>query len=654
MRDFFREMSKNLKAFREADWNEFWIPVFAMLFAGGLFFYGTDRSPGGLHWENYDYVFFPGLAAHGATGRPLAEFWRTSGYAGLGLHAWFVATVTTLFGWGWGTACVVKIASLLGVMVVGLTYGVARVCGGRWAGFLAAMFLVSCPAFLTHMRAGNIQTMLNMTFMIATIFFFVLAHEKRRRTWLLAAMGSLAGSYYGAYVALPMLLSALVGCFMLSWGVCRSDLLRPRDYLTAFVVFLLALLLISVAVSLGYFHAEPTMLIRAVEDEGKGIGAALRLLLGPNRSSRVISLASSGISPSDNLLSMAKDLLVGSPQALKFFPPPGGSVADRPLDHLGATLPGIPGLRLFVAALMVVGLYRLSIARRVSSFLMVMILVCGVLILGWILPYQGRRFVVIFPVIAVAAAWGWLGLEVWLEQNIRPLLLRWCRALVLGLLILSAADILCGRLEEHVRTLQFSCYRPTGEWIRTHLDPSRDRLVLLDKSVFFPAAIYAETDFRPYKMMVLSEFYFPCRMEDEASLGRQAWVAPADFNDPPLPRFTCYSNNFFDIDKIPSGEARGVWNHWRQDVFRSFQNILREEMKAGRRLFLIVSHASWRRIESGDPRLTKFLMKECVENRITWKPAALFAGYPTGEVDLVIYEIVGVDPPIESPDKKVL
>ncbi|MBI5394831.1 MAG: hypothetical protein HZA91_05985, partial [Verrucomicrobia bacterium] len=311
---------------------------------------------------------------------------------------------------------------------------------------------------------------------------------------------------------------------------------------------------------------------------------------------------------------------------------PATPAAVWPFDHLGAMLPGSPALYLPVTLLLLAGAFQTLRSRRLGFMVVGIVWATIFAIAGVAGSYQGRRLLSALPFICVTAAFGFA----WIEGLIRRRGDRIAGALTLLLVGGLAAHALWAldvRFPRYLKTLQFSVYKDVGAYARQHLDPKQDVIVLLDKSVMFPTAFYPETGFLPYRLIVMSEFYFPTLLAcDTGNLYPQTEEPHAPVRKH-VPHLFRYCNMPFPA--TPFDVAPEIKNA----AWRSFASLLEREVRAGRHLYLLASLPEEQAIETGALQLNSFLLRELANRSVRLETLATFGPETTGNRHAIICRI---------------
>lgn len=596
-------------------------------------FWRREQFPGGLHWENYFYTFFSGYVTAGCA--TAHDLWQAVGNS-FGFTV-LLNVVQTWMHWMFGVDSdglgTITTCGILAVWTAAFVYILARICMGRLTGVAAVILLLGSPCFITHTLCGNYIAILNMAAAIPCVALFVLAHRFKSLFYLLAAAYCLSWSYLAAYVSFPTLMIALSATFLAAAVFCRQSLLKLRWYLLAVAVFGVSVLINSAWVSVYYCHQEPLFAIKTIEARAQGVLWLIRDWLS-HGSSTVQPTAPAKLQIDQvlfNASNMVLEFFVRSSPSYKTFAP-AIPAAVWPFDHLGSTLPGTPGMYLPTTILLIIGVIGMVSTRRFDAIAIALIWLALLLLVTVALSYHSRRLIIVVPFMALTAAFGlsWLA-ERFFEDS--PCTKRTIIALIPSLVLAYAAYDMNVCFRQYSRSLQFDSYRGVGQYIMRHLNPKNDVIVLLDKSVMFPVALYAETHFRPYRFAVMSEFYFP------------VLLASDDGNLPPLAQETySYDLRYFPYlfrycnMKFPSGPF-DLAAPARQPAWEQFHTLLRSESQKGHQLYLLASLAEEQSLEAGSQYLYQFLLTELERRNVGMYQVASFGQQPSGRPHAMLLKL---------------
>ncbi|MFA5191323.1 MAG: hypothetical protein WC740_11380 [Verrucomicrobiia bacterium] len=597
--------------------------LLALIVAVGAFvflFLLQDGLTGGLHWENYDHAFFAGFVDSGRA--PAQDVWKAMNQYPASMAAG--CAVVSALNLGWGASGIVFLNCLLAVWTVTFTYILARSCFGRAAGIAAAVLLLGCPVFITHALCGNYVATINEAAAVPCVLLFVLAHKIRSPLCLLGTAYLLSWSYLLAYVSFPVLMIAFVFALLAAIVLERQILLGVRWYLAAIAALAVSVFINDALLSVCYCGQDPLFVIRGIESQSTGVLGPIRQLFGK-------SSVAGQTDSLNNVVNMVVETFVAASPAYKTFVP-SIPAATWPLDHLGANLPGTPALYLPTTILLVAGLIRMFVVRRFDLMAIGLVWLVLLLIISLVLSFQTRRLVIATPFIATTASFGLSWLILQLPKN-------WPRAkqsltvlLPIAVLAYAAHDI-GTRFSQHLRTLQYSCNAEVGRFISKNLDATKDVLVLLDKSVMFPSALYCETGFRPYRFTVMSEFYFPVLLASDdgnlTPLTKETYECHLRY----LPYFLRYCNM-----KFPSGPF-DLAPPARQPAWEQFLALLRSESQKGHQLYLLASLAEENSLEAGSQYLYQFLLAELERRNVGMYQVASFGQQPSGRPHAMLLKL---------------
>lgn len=632
-----------------------------LVIASMMLLRGVASFPGGLHWENYDFAFMAALSARhpGFTGT--AEVWDTlqEHFGWAGLQCALSRLGLLLHHSGWGTLGIVKTTASFAVAVTLATYLCARSFLDRRTALLSAFFLLVCPAFLFHARAGNFQPILNALFPLLAIALFIRGAVRHKPVLLMLSAYPFSLMYLAGYVAFPMVLFA-VALSLAAHLLIHRRMLSSTPQIALWVLLIIAFVLLNGAVlSVLYCQQDPFYLIRSIEAKDMGILKFLRPMFGGRASQSEIHLVWNGTNQLNNAAWFAREFFWQAGPTFKEYVPPGRSAALLPFDHLGSTLPGTPGIYPPVVFLSIVGVCVAGFRKRLPLFLLSLLTLITIASVTLITSYHGRRLVFLLPYACILAASGYVFLE-----NILPAQRRVLRDVTLGALLAClfhwAIRDLHGQLPKHLQTLQFNAYREAGQWLKANLNPQRDLLVLLDKSVMFPSAVYCETDLQPWRILVVSEIYYPllgyqppspqqCLLlaAPKARGGKSRGVPvpgllvslptdPYELNPWQIEAYFRYCNvSFGNILFDYPEEARAA-------VFDRFRTALVRQMLLGRTPYLLCSLADDSRVESGSARLTQFLLSELIRRGVSLQFVAALGTYRAGQPAIAVCRILNV------------
>lgn len=616
--------SKTATAFVWKD--EVLVVGFLAMLAAVMLFWDISDVPGGLHWEHYDFSFIAGLIGSGLVSAN--ELWRElEGHSGMVFHCVLASLARSLLGIGWHTQGIALLTGLLAFGTVLMTYGMARVCLSRGLSFVACMLLLSSPGFLTHARSGNLAPLLNTLTAVAFLACFLAAHRTQSR-WLLAGSAyMLSWCYFGGYVSFPVVAIVLLGmlCAGLFW--LRGSLLGGRLYAFWILVFAASVLANGVLLSVFYCHQDPLFAIRGVEKFQVGILKMLGVAGGESVAYRL-----SGIETvANNCMTFLRECFWAASPGYKSFVP-DVPAAVLPVDILGGTLPGTPALYWPVAVLMLVGLIRTMRARRLDLLAVSLVWLTVFGLVALCLSYHGRRVVLAMPFICVTAAWGFGGL-----QKLSGRMGKYASGAVgvllcVGLLAKAFWDVDV-RFASYLKTLQFDVYREAGTWLRQHFEPQRDILVLTDKSTMFPTALFTETDFRPCRVAIMSEYYFPVLLaSDRGNLA------------PPVDEFyNCTLRHIRHIYRycnlaMPTKPFDLPYAH-KDAAWSAFSGLFHRAMRPGDRVYLLATLAGDQRIEAGSFQLQAFLLRELFQRGVRLEPVVSFRTNAAGNPHGIIFKM---------------
>jgi hypothetical protein len=259
-----------------------------------------------------------------------------------------------------------------------------------------------------------------------------------------------------------------------------------------------------------------------------------------------------------------------------------------------------------------------------------------------VLSYHGRRVVLAMPFISVTAAWGFGGLQK-LNGRMGKYASGIVGVLLCGGLLAKAFWDVDVRFAAYSKTIQFDVYREVGTWLRQHFEPQRDILVLTDKSTMFPTALYAETDFRPCRLAIMSEYYFPVLLaSDKGNLS-----PPADeFYDCAMGhirRIYRYCNLAMPTQPfdLPQAQKNAAWS--------AFSGLFHRAMRPGDRVYLLATLAGERCIEAGSFQLQCFLLRELVQRGVRLEPVVSFRSDAAGNPHGILFKMTTGDGTSFSP-----
>jgi hypothetical protein len=179
----------------------------------------------GLVWNRVPPVFFDSLAYHFAQpnlwlieGRIAPEAWS--------LHSWFPPGMSALYGLGLaagGNAAANDANLLLGLLLLGMTYDVARRLWTVPAGLLALGWLLGLP-LLIHALAIPAADLAHGTFGFGALacWVVVLGRGGERAEWLRRAAYLCAGALLTKYLGVLIPLGLIVVLLLLRVGAARS------------------------------------------------------------------------------------------------------------------------------------------------------------------------------------------------------------------------------------------------------------------------------------------------------------------------------------------------------------------------------------------------------------------------------------------------
>lgn len=607
--------------------------VAVLAVSAAVLFWQAGAWPGGLHWEFYDQSYHAGLVSSGRLGGAEAEFWKIAipFYGNIALHCFICKAACALFGTGWDAAGILRMTAVVSAPIVLLAYLMTRVLADRRTALLAALFLLCCPAFLFHARAGTQLYNAQSLFAAGAVGFFLLAHKRRRTGWLVASGWCLSLVYASAYGGFALSLAAFAAMLAGAWFLERPFLLGWRAYAVWAASTVFFIFVSTAALSVFYYgQRDPLFVFKAAEEVGLGFFYMFRPLLGLPAAFSPTRIPADGVSQWNNTLNLLEDFFWGAIPTHKLYEPERWA-AVLPFDHLGSTLPGTPGVYPAVAALLLVGLAVAAARRRSGWVLVVSMWLVPFAVMAFVMSYHNRRFILALPYLAATAALGYRWIEErWLAA--KPVLRNVVLGVFAGALVLWAGDDYFRRFREHQATLQFNASREAGRWIARNLDPQKDVLVLLDKSVLWPMAIYVETGFKPYQLLVMSEFYFPILFDHKAPL-RPDQQEPYDYGVRHYPRTVRYVNMKFppqDFDLPPQ---------MKDPALQQFLGALRRELGRGRNLYVFSSPAEDFRRESGALSLDNLLMRELMRGGVPLQPAAQFGATASLKPAVVVYRV---------------
>jgi 4-amino-4-deoxy-L-arabinose transferase-like glycosyltransferase len=613
-----------------------WILVCALLFfATILIFWDLDEFPGGLHYENYDFGFFAAVREHGIL--TASDLWDRL-YHDFAPYAFYSVTCSLLdavFATGYDTLGVLKITGILGVGMVATTYALGRVTGGVKLGLLAVIFLIGSPMFLHQTRAGALSYVLHGMLTPLPVIFFILAHQSRKKIHMIFSGYALSLCYLASYVSFPFLILSFGILLVLARWLHPDQLLGCRAYSDWGISFIIFTIIQGAIISVFYCRQGPFYLICDIEMHGaSGLFAPFRQYFGLTQFS-MPTLEFGSQAQQTNAYNLIHDFFWGASPAAKGDVHSVPTVAF-PIDHLGAALPGTPSIYLPVAVLLFFGSFSILRSRRIGEASVLCLWLVAFAMVGLLLSYHGRRVLTVLPAITVTAGIGYLWIErlVGLQKSPRSALI----ALLLGgaLLVGFRMHQLHGSFREYVSQLKFNSTRKLGEYLKRHVDPEQFTLVISDKGVLMPHVLYCETGFRPYRLVYMSEAYFPSQygpiMHDQGgrptlSFPNQRLYLPSD-----IPSMLRYNNNYFSSghDITPS--------HSRA-AFGYFHRTLELEQKAGRQLLFITSPAEDSRREASAHELNRMLWEELKTRNLVPEALMVFKGASSVEADFVLMDL---------------
>ncbi|OHE81626.1 MAG: hypothetical protein A2107_09390 [Verrucomicrobia bacterium GWF2_62_7] len=343
----------------------------------------------------------------------------------------------------------------------------------------------------------------------------------------------------------------------------------------------------------------------------------------------------------NNCVTFLRECFWAASPAYKSFVP-NVPAAVLPVDMLGATLPGTPALYWPVVVLMVAGLIRALRTRRLDLLAVALVWLTIFGLVALVLSYHGRRVVLAMPFISVTAAWGFGGLQK-LSGRMGKYASGIAGILLCGGLLAKAFWDVDVRFAAYLKTLQFDVYGETGTWLRQHFEPQRDILVLTDKSTMFPTALFTETDFRPCRVAIMSEYYFPVLLaSDRGNLA------------PPIDEFyNCTMRHIRHIYRycnlampakpfdLPHAQKNAAWS--------AFNGLFRRAMRPGDRVYLLATLAGDQCIEAGSFQLQHFLLRELVQRGVRLEPVVSFRADAAGNPHGILFKMTTGDGTAFSP-----
>ncbi|MFZ2642788.1 MAG: hypothetical protein WA117_17465 [Verrucomicrobiia bacterium] len=612
--------SKTATAFVWKD--EVLVVGFLAMLAAVMLFWDIGDVPGGLHWEYYNYSFIAGLIDSGQV--PANELWRElEDHSGMVFHCVLASFARRLLGIGLHTQGIAVLIGLLAFGTVLLTYGLARVCRlSRGLSFIACVLLLSSPGLLTHARSGNMPALLSTLTAVAFLALFLAAHRTQSGWHLAGSAYVFSWCYFGGYVSFPVVVIALLGTLCLGLFWLKGSLLGGRLYAFWILAFVVSVMANGVLLSVFYCHQDPLFAIRGVEQFQVGILKMLGIAGGESSAYRL----SGAEMVANNCATFLRECFWAASPGYKSFVP-DVPAAVLPVDILGGTLPGTPALYWPVAVLMLVGLIRTMRARRLDLLAVSLVWLTIFGLVALVLSYHGRRVVLAMPFISVTAAWGFGGLQK-LSGRMGKYASGAVGVLLCGGLLAKAFWDVDVRFASYLKTLQFDVYREAGTWLRQHFEPQRDILVLTDKSTMFPTALFTETDFRPCRVAIMSEYYFPVLLASD----RGNLAPPAD------EFYTCTMRHIRRIYRycnlaMPTKPFDLPYAH-KDAAWSAFSGLFQRAMRPGDRVYLLATLAGNQCIEAGSFQLQHFLLRELVQRDVRLEPVVSFrtdaAGNPHG------------------------
>ena len=595
-----------------------------------LIFWNLDKVPGGLHWENYTYSFVPGCVAKGCVSA--REMWSLIGQD-MGWTSWYCAIISFLnfvFHTSWGTRGLLEDCGILALVTAGGTYVMARLALNRRLSVVAVVLLLSCPAFHTHLRSGNFQSVLNGAAGVFPVLFFLAAHKFGKPVLIILSSYMLALAYFATYSSFPMLLGSFCVGGLVGALLFPGQMLKFRWYgiwlmATVFFVFLHGILL-----SVFYCHQEPMSIIRWIESSPTGISGTFAGLFGMGGAATGLSRSADWHVKCWNSLSVVLEFFVRSGTACKI----GTTTIPLPIwpiEHLGATVLGVPGVYYPVTMLLGIGVIRAWYSKKMERVFVTLPWIILLFVLAVVLTYNSRRLVFALPFMAVTAAFGYE----WLEDKFSRCG-EWMKPILACVVVVATVGETLrfhAQYARQARTLQFDAYVETGDFLIRAVNPRGSLLVLLDKSTMFPSGFYAETDFRPYRLHVMSEFYFPVLLaSDQGNL------------HPFIDQFyMCHTGCVLQIlrycnIKFPT-QPFDLELTAKERAWQVFFAPVQQELDRGVDVYVLASHAKDDRMEAGSEQLNAFLLREFDRHGVLLNPIAAFGVQPSGNPTLAIYQI---------------
>lgn len=594
-----------------------------------VFIFWDIGQAGGVHWENYECAFYAGLVGSGQV--EARELWRMLGVhnSPMAFPCAVYSLLNALFGIGYAAAGVLKMDAILAVWTVAFTCLLGRLCFGRGTGVTAAVLLASCPLFITHVFSGHYSSFLNVAAAVPCVLLFVWAHRARSPLILLGSAYALSWSYLAAYVSFPILMLAFLATLLLTAIFRRQELLPMRWYAAWAALIVVSILVNGALVSVLYCGQEPLYVVEGMELRSSGVLWPIRKFLGD-----VPAAAPSGLRGDQmaaNVLNMVMEVFVRSSPAYKTFTP-SIPAAVVPFDHMGANLPGSATVLPVVTVLLIAGVVATVVARRFDMTVITLVWVILLAVISVALSFQTRRVVFAAPFMMTTAAFGLSWAAGWLFGK-RPRLERAVLWLLPAAVLAYAAFSFKPRFQEHLRTLQFDCFADVGRFLTQKIDPAKDFLVVLDKSVMQPTAVYMETNFRTYRLAYLSEFYFPVLLACDTGNLEPLRDEPYSYQLKHLPHLYRYCNLPFPPRPfdLPPAVCDTAWAH--------FSTQVRTEARRGGTIWLLASLAEEKSIETGGQYLYEFLLMELARRNVRLEKAADFGVQPSGRPHVIAFKM---------------
>lgn len=176
------------------------------------------------HWSFIPGIFYVPLAEFYVFGLPLTQVW--------------FSVVGFLFGYS--AKAIVLSGSIVGFIVVLLTYLVARVCFSRLVAFFSAIFLAHSLMLITPLRMGHAQYGLASISCLMMFFIFFLAHYYKSRGLLWFSSIVFAVGWFNGYSMITVIMPIAFILFILLNRLKWKDFsFSTRDYVLTFILSLI-------------------------------------------------------------------------------------------------------------------------------------------------------------------------------------------------------------------------------------------------------------------------------------------------------------------------------------------------------------------------------------------------------------------------------